>query len=102
MIYCWFFYLICIVTCDNDCRIWLGITGPSLSQEQEKSSGNSEMATVLFKDRVDRLYCTKTSQCGNLQWKHCEFALNVVFSVLFFHIVNKTDTSTCMKLNQNY
>lgn len=79
MIYCWFFYLICIVTCDNDCRIWLGITGPSLSQEQEKSSGNSEMATVLFKDRVDRLYCTKTSQCGNLQWKHCEFALNVVF-----------------------
>lgn len=73
-----FFYFICIVTCDNDCRIWLGITGPSLSQEQEKSCGNSEMATVLFKDRVDRVYCTKTSQCGDLQWKHCEFALNVV------------------------
>lgn len=73
-----FFNLICIVTCDNDCRIWLGITGPSLSEEQEKSCGDSEMATVLFKDRVDRLYCTKTSQCGNLQWKHCELALYVV------------------------
>lgn len=28
-----FFYLICIVICDNDCRIWLGIIGFSLFEE---------------------------------------------------------------------